>query len=76
MSNRYKFLIEKEEIWAKMLIDVLKSNGIPCATRSVHGAGMVVRAGKTEWIRIYVPEESFQRASELTGELFSGEESR
>ena len=73
MGNEYKFLVEKEEIWAKMLMDVLKNNGIPCAARSVHGAGFVVRTGKIERLKIYVPEESYQEANELMEELFSEE---
>ena len=73
MDNGYELLIEKEEMWAKMLMEVLLDNGIPCAARSVYGAGLVIRAGVQERLKVYVPKELFEQASELVNVLFSDE---
>ena len=40
MNNGYVLLVEKEEMWAQMLIQVLKDNNIPCSALPVHGAGV------------------------------------
>ena len=45
MEKKYEFLTEKEEMWARMLMEVLKDNGIPYAVESVYGAGLVLRGG-------------------------------
>lgn len=71
MEHEYKFLIEKEEIWAKMLMDVLKDHKIPCTARPVYGAGLVIRAGMQERLKLYVPEELYSQAQDLAKELFS-----
>ncbi len=73
MEKHFVFLIEKEEIWARMLMEVLKDNRIPCAAESVYGAAMVLRGGMKERLRIYVPSERFEAAASLAEELFSGE---
>ena len=73
MEKQFAFLIEKEEMWARSLMEVLKDNGIPCAAESVYGAAMVLRGGMKERLRIYVPSERFEEASSLAEELFSGE---
>ncbi len=41
----YTLLVEKEEIWARMLAEVLEDNGIPCAMLPVYGAGLSMKAG-------------------------------
>ncbi|MBR4295539.1 MAG: hypothetical protein IKT56_01715 [Clostridia bacterium] len=74
MNNEYEFLVEKEEIWARMLMEVLEDNNIPFATKAVYGAGFVIRTGIQECLKIYVPTEYFEKASELTQELFSEED--
>ena len=73
MEKKFVFLTEKEEMWARMLLEVLKDNGIPCAAEKVYGAGLVLRGGVKERLRIYVPQESMEKASDLVNELFSGE---
>ena len=60
-------------MWARMLMEVLTDNGIPCATRSTYGAALVIRAGMHERLKIYVPSECFEKASELADELFSAD---
>ncbi len=69
--NRYEFLTEKEAIWAEMLMQVLKKNHIPCTAVPVYGAGLVMKAGMQERLKIYVPNEDKAKAEELLEELFS-----
>ena len=71
--NGYEFLIEKEEMWAKMLMEVLQDNGIPCVSFSVHGAALVIKAGMQESLKVFVPKEYLEKAEELCDELFSSE---
>ena len=71
MRGGYEFLIEKEAMWAKMLMEVLEDHGIPCAALPVYGAGLAVRAGKQERLKVYVPAEMLPQASELLEALFS-----
>ncbi len=73
MNNNFEFLVEKEEMWAKMLIEVLKDNNIPCISFPVYGVGLVIKTGKKEILKIFVPSENLEQASELVQELFSGE---
>ena len=73
MTGDYVFLIEKEEIWAKVLMEVLADHGIPYAVRALYGAGFVLRTGAAEWLKIYVPADCFEKAAGLADELFSGE---
>ena len=74
MDGGYEFLIEKEEMWAKMLVEILNDNGIPCVSRSVRGAGFVIKTGLPERLKIYVPGDKIERAAELANELFGAEE--
>ena len=77
MDNNFVFLAEKEEMWARMLMDVLEDNGIPCTAFPVYGVGLVIKTGKTELYRVFVPTEKFEQASQLMEEVFGveGEES-
>ena len=74
MDKGYVLLIEKEEMWARMLAEVLNDNSIPCVMRSVYGAGMVIRAGMQERIKVYVPSECVEKANEFVNELFSNDD--
>ena len=71
MYNGYVLLVEKEEMWARMLIQVLEDNNISCTAFPVYGAGLSMKAGMQESLKIFVPSESFPQASELLEELFS-----
>ncbi len=71
MNAEYEFLTEKEEIWAKMLTEVLGKKGIPHTAVPVYGAGFVMRTGTPERLRVYVPHEEMDRAKEVLEELFS-----
>ena len=73
MNHGYVLLIEKEEMWAKMLMEVLQDNGIPCVKQSVYGAGFVLKTGTFERFKVFVPKEYMEQASELVQELFSEE---
>lgn len=73
MKEGYVLLVEKEEMWAKMLMQVLKDNNVPCATVPVFGAGLSIKAGMQERLRVYVPSENLLLAKELVEELFSSE---
>lgn len=70
MNTDYKLLAEMDKMWADMLIEVLKNNSIPSATLPVHGAGLTIKTGTQERLKIYVPAESLEKAEELLGEVF------
>ena len=69
----YRFLTEKESMWAKMLEEVLKDNDVPCVAVPVLGAGFTLKTGMQERLKIYVPSERKARAEELMKELFPDE---
>lgn len=70
MDSDYVFLTEKEAMWAEMLMEALQKADIPAASVPVYGAGLVMRAGVQEWLRIYVPLVNKPQAEELLEELF------
>ncbi len=68
------FLAEKDAVWAGMLADVLKQNGIPFVKESSLGAGLAIRTGSLlETIRFFVPAAYLAAAKDIVDELFSGE---
>ena len=71
METGYRLLTEKEEMWGRMLMEVLEDNGIPCAARPVLGAAVVIYSGARERLRIYVPDDRFDEAEALAEQLFS-----
>ena len=71
MNSGYEFLTQKEEMWAKMLIEVISDNGIPYAARPINGAGFSIKTGQPDFLNIYVPSEYLKTASELVEELFN-----
>lgn len=73
METDYVLLVEKEEMWAKMLLQVLEDNNIPCTALPVHGAGVVMKTGMQERLKVYVPRTSRATAEDLMNELFSGD---
>ncbi|MCR5663859.1 MAG: DUF2007 domain-containing protein [Oscillospiraceae bacterium] len=68
--NQFQLLTEKEAMWAEMLMEVLKDNGVPCTAMPVFGAGFSMRTGTPERLKIYVPREKIPDAQELMEELF------
>ena len=73
MNQEYVLLTEKEEMWARMLLEVLKDNGVPCTSVPVHGAGFALKTGMQDSLRIFVPAEKLAQAKELLEALFSAE---
>ena len=73
MRDGYVLLVEKEEMWAKMLIQVLEDNNIPCTAIPVYGAGFSIKTGTQERLKVYVPVDNRTQATELLEELFSAE---
>lgn len=73
MSSDYEFLTEKEAMWAEMLSQVLKDNDVACVAIPVYGAGLALKAGAQERLRIYVPADCKPKAEELLHELFPGD---
>ena len=70
MNNGYELLVEKEAMWAGLLEQVLQDNDIPCVAIPVYGAGLTLKAGMQERLKIYVTAESKPQAEELLHELF------
>lgn len=74
-DSDYCFLTERELLWAGMLEDCLKRNGIAYLTRNTMGAGLTSKIGAMmEMTRFYVPFGDFDRAKSLEEELFSEKE--
>ena len=71
MNDEYVLLTEKEEMWARMLIQVLEDNGISCTTLPVYGAGFSIKTGMQDSLKVFVPSEKLSQAEELLQELFS-----
>ena len=70
MNGEFILLAEKEAMWAEMLTEVLRDNGVSCATVPVVGAGFSMRTGTPERLKVYVPEDRLEAARELLEELF------
>lgn len=67
----YCFLGEKDVVWAGVLEDCFRQNGIPCLTRNVLGAGLTTKMGNLfERTKFYVPYAHFRKAQELEEALF------
>ena len=73
MSTDYVPFVEKEAMWAKMLIEVLKDNHIPYVSQPVYGAGFTLKTGTQERLRVLVPAEYKEKANKLLQELFHSE---
>ena len=74
MNDRYVLLTEKEEMWARMLMEVLNDHEISCTALPVYGAGFSMHTGLQERWNIYVPAVDLPRAEELLMELFCVED--
>lgn len=73
MKDGFVLLTEKEQMWARMLTDLLEDNHIPCATLPVQGAGFSVKTGIQDRLKVYVPAEKLPQATELLEALFSAD---
>lgn len=70
----FEFLAEKDAMWAEMLMQALKDNDVPCAAVPVHGAGLVMKTGMRERLKVYVAPDKAAQAGEILEELFGGRE--
>ncbi len=73
MMNGYEMLVEKEEMFAQMVTQVLQDNEIPCTVLPVNGAGFAIKTGVQDRLQVYVPTERLEQAKELLQELFPAE---
>lgn len=74
MDSNFELLCEKEAMWAEMFMEVLKDHDIVAVSFPVLGAGLVMKTGMRERLKIYVPKEKMSQARELMEELFAQEE--
>lgn len=70
----YQFLVEKEAMWAEMLMEALRGNDIPCVSLPVHGAGLVMKTGMRERTKVFVALDKKSQAEEIVKELFANSE--
>ena len=73
MDNEFVLLTQKEEMWARMLMDVLQDNDVPCSALPVYGAALALKSGRQEQLRVYVPADYLPQATELLDALFNAE---
>ncbi len=66
----YCFVTERDEMWAKMFLEILQDQKIPCTAVPTCGAVMAMKAGKTERLKLYVPYAKWEQARELLRETF------
>ena len=74
MNREFVLLLEDDAIWAQVLVQVLKNNGIPCKAAPVYGAGLVVSAGLQERLKVYVPDEYAAQAQAILEDYQVAEE--
>ena len=70
MNSRYEMLAEMEEMWAGMLIEMLKNNGIACISSPVYGAGFAMSTGMQDKWKVYVENTKLEQAKELYQAFF------
>lgn len=71
-SEDYCFLVEKEFVWAGVLEDCLRQNGIPYLAQNVMGAGLTAKMGSMmESVKFFVRYAYYDKAKLLDEELFS-----
>ena len=70
----FELLAETDAMWAEMLMQALKDNDVPCAAVPVHGAGLVMKTGMRERLKVYVAADKAAQAGEILEELFGGTE--
>ena len=73
-NGDFCFLTERQALWAGLLSDVLRQEGIPFVKESVQGAGLAAKIGPiAERIRFWVPYDRYPAAKELETAIFSAE---
>ena len=72
-SKDYCFLVEKEEMWAKMLQELLQNNQIPAVLVPTLGAAVSLKSGRAELYQIFVPYAHLEQAADLLQMAFGDE---
>lgn len=68
------YLVEKQAMWAEMLMDVLRQEEIPFSYRNTLGAALAMSVGREmERYIFYVPYSYLDKAKDVVDSLFSGE---
>ena len=57
-----------------MLMQILKDNGIPCIASPVFGAGLVVKNGMHDRLRVSVPADRLADAQDILEAYFAEDE--
>ena len=71
LPEDYCFLVEKDAVWAGVLEDCLRQNGIPYLTRNTLGAGLTSKMGNLlERTKFYVRYAYYRKAQELEEAIF------
>ena len=73
MNEGFVLLCEEQEMWAKMLMEMLKNNGIPSRAQGKMGAGFAMATGLMDRLRVYVPLEKEEEAKALYHAFFTEE---
>ena len=69
-GDDYCFLVEKEDMWAQMLLEILEDNGVHPICHDAMDVVWVMRGGEKSRQRIYVPFRHWDLAQELMQEAF------
>ena len=69
-GDDYCFLVEKEDMWARMLLEILEDNGVHPISHDATDVVWVMRGGEKSRQCIYVPFRHWQLAQELMQTAF------
>lgn len=71
LPEDYCLLGDKDAVWAGVLEDCFRQNGVPYLTQNTLGAGLTSKMGNLfERIKFYVRYDAFRKAQELEEALF------
>ena len=70
-GDEYALLVEKEESWGQVLVQVLEDNNIPCIALPFYGEDIDIITGTQNKLKVYIPSEKLPHAMALVDELFS-----
>ena len=75
-SKDYCFLVEKEEMWTKMLQELLQNNRVPTVLIPMLGAVISLKSGRAELYQIFVSYAHLKQAADLLQMAFEDSASR
>lgn len=71
LEDDYCFLIEKEVLWAEMLMEVFEKENIPYIAYPTYGAGLSIKMGLySEIFKFYVPYQFLNKAVLIVKNMF------